>query len=265
MSTIVVNSAQRTNLADPQKLYTFKVWSELRDIRKMDLVRANIPRSMESVIAGFNNSIIITVTDVGPTDVTQTITIPAGYYTASSLAAELNTLLAAAFPTVAVAPQVTLDATTGRLTWVGDALTLLKTFEGNEHVLRLLGFPPEFGGVETFFDWDVGGTAVTRAMPNVINLSYPNYLLVNVNVRNSGSSHTINTDGNSYSFVVPCGTDVAYFEYTQWKAGEEWRQTDYVQSTNLLELDIEIRPPDELANVPFDFHGADHILVFECR
>lgn len=265
---VLVNSAQRVSGTPEQ--YEFQLWSEMKDIKSIDLIQAVVPKSTANVITGFNDKFTYSI---GALYFTCTLT--PGQYNAGSMTTqgsifwEIHRQMAIESGAASVA-GLTLKFNTdpfagsyagfyqGKVTWnavsLPTAIVLRPDEPGQEQFWKMLGGPPDTNTIPNT------GTVTMR---NYLDLSYPRYLIVDVDVGNNFGQQW-NTDGNSHSFVVPFA-EANWGEMENWRANSAFQQVDRTSDLNLYRFRIRILPPDREANEGFSLHNIDHILVFEAR
>lgn len=248
----LVDSAQRTS-GDTTE-YEFQLQSEIRNVRGIRLLQAVVPKSV-SPTSG--DSIILDLgfsTDTG----TLAVNIETPMYTGADLAAVLREFVHTF--TGQNTAQVLFDydyETRGRLIILAAATTTLNTIQfGNEFTARLFGGDYN-GGAST-----ATGGVLNYVFPFVIDLSWPNYLLCDLDF-GYGISSSLATDGGKHSLVVPMIGN--YADVIDFTASQNFQQLDTLPNVSILKVKVKWRPPERYSNPLFEgsLYFKDHTLLFE--
>jgi len=231
--------------------YTYELQSPIRNVTGVTLLSAVLAKSSYDVITGFNDTIDFNYNGAGP----HTAVLTSQNYTGTQLA----TAVAAALNTGASTADFacTFDSQTGRLT----VTTTTNNFTMGPQTTTpqaqlLLGFT------------NTGASAMTFTGTNMINTSYPLYLLCDIDFGTSqGFGESTWCKENSYTMVVPFGSaDRDEFEY--FTPDQGFRQSQGVSDQNMQKIRIRLRAPDtangtQAPPANFSLNNVDHLLVFQ--
>ncbi len=254
MVKLVLNSAKRDNRSTtgPED-YFITMFTPVKNIMNLGLEAALVPKSNYPVILSFNSKFGF---NEGAGDLEAQLVLQ--NYSGAQLASALKTAMDTAG---ADTYTVTYDAQTNRLTIAstGTWQILAEADQNEPGIYELLGF-----------DRNAADTALTasKTSDTQVNLSYPNHLLLDVDLGTSqGFTEGVWTKQASYTFVVPFGgSNFGDFEY--YTKNSVFQQVDATTDMNALKIRIRFRPPDDAAiDFPgtWSFHGIDHVLVFDAQ
>lgn len=257
MPIVQVDSAQRSVFADGPEEYTFNLRDPFKGVRKMQLVAASVPRTMFNVYGSFNG--YFSILFAGPE--TDDIVIPDGYYTGTQLAAEITTQLAAG-GTEAALTTVTFDSDTGKFTWTNSAATVITSITASVFSARVLGLEATTTDPSNDLIIVYAPAAAAFTGPNVIQLNYPEYLLMKFQVQEQGSGGNVKSHDSDYTYIIPM--PVAYGETAELREGSDFLQTDFIPVDTADNFVVKWYTPDLECDHLWSFQGADNRLTFRC-
>jgi hypothetical protein len=247
MVKLLVDSVDRQD-GGTQEKYTQKFPFPIKNPKRVALISASIPKSMYPIQTGYN-SVFTCIVD---SSTTETITIAEGFYTGAEYAAALTALLTAAFSGVVC--NFTYDATLNKLH---------ASPQGGSTLKFLIGATDDPKTLYTMGWQSLDGTlfSLNRDAPDMLDLSYPRYLTVDVEAGN-GFGNNLMTSKRKYSFMVPLSVDS--LEITEFTSQSGFQQIESSGNTSFDELSIQIHQPDRDNNTSTSFlNGIEHQFLFE--
>lgn len=254
-----------------QEDYLWRTRGFRGNVRGLRLVHADFSKTVYNVITGFNNTFDFTDTVTATTVVVQ---IASGFWNGVDLATEIQSQLSAGGITNV---NVGFEDSEGRLffiwTGAGTAPAVWMHADQTPASATVFGLPTNLIYPSENYTWPVQpagslgtithtlSTSVRFYMRDIVQLTTPEYLLISVDV-GSGTSGDVLTEANRWTFVVPFRTTPMQ-TMMDYNIMSDFQQTDPINTDNIVELRVSIRPPDARMNPYFSFNGADHTLIFE--
>lgn len=211
----------------------YKLAYPLQNVKQFKVLEVSIPASYYS-IQSWNNTFRVTI---GATS--YTVTIPAGNYDNTTIAAALYTALTSA---VANGWVVTFSNVTNKLTFTGTSafsFTFLSA-TGDSDAALIIGFTP---------NTTVASVAGSITAPNVVNLSGPNWIYIySTKLGSFISTYTAVGplfDGNQNIVIakVPVSVNTSGTLVWQDPAPDHWFNVENLY--NLNELDVYLMSPEK--------------------
>ena len=224
--------------------YTIKMAFPAKYIKNLRLVGAFVPKTIYPVRTGFNDTLDFTYSGA------KTAVMSQKNYTGSQLAAELESKIQTAISSSNV--TVAYDEQTNKLTFTESAGTAftVATQTTTVDVKKVLGV----AGGETCTSSSVEAT-------NQVDLSYPRYLLLDVDCGQS-FGEGVNTVANSHSFVVPM-TSSDFLDLENYTEASFFQQQEAAANLSFQTVRIDWKTPDA-ADLQTDFfEGIDHQILFD--
>lgn len=219
--------------------YVIRMKVPVKNVSRMVLRAANVPKSMYPIIAGYNDVLDY---DIGAGATTDTITSGRNY-TGAQLAAELVAQLGTG------AGSVTYDPNTGKLSFstTPDINILAQTT--TPAIAFVIGKE---------------GTAVEGpdpTMSNQVDLSYPRWLRLIVDVNNLDVGAQVQDTAKQFSYNFHFN-NAQWGEIESYQQDETFVQRDPISDVNIQDIHIRWELPDA-PDVALDMQGIDHQLVFQ--
>jgi len=257
---LVQSDARNTAIYPTAASYVIALPFSYRNVRRVKLVSAEIPRSFYAFrLAATNTSVSVTVSGV-----TKTVTIPDGSYDPPTMAAALQTALAAAFPSAAFVATVGAANNCLTIATTSTAFSLVATVTRPTDPIHWglaqhLGFATAGG---TYAASSSTGYAVTSDLP--METDYIKYLVLDVCEFNSLDDLVTGHKSAFAKLQVSRGTTTA-FAPILYKESDicSYSRVDIVPCIGRLDkLTVKWRFPD---GTPVNFNGAEHsfALVLE--
>lgn len=242
-----VDSAFRDDQTTSQEEYDLTLKIPIKNVLRMRLLSANVPRSMYPVITGFNDQLRVFVDGTG-----YDIILPEQNYSAAQLAAELQSLIRTASSDTTF--LVTFDPQTGRLSFTSPTFSHDVTFATTTPgVARLVG------GVDG--ESYAGAATAVSTLPHLVDLSYPRWLRLIVTCNRVDRGEMWMDENKQFSFMVHFNS-AEWSEVQSHQSHETFDQWDKIEDVNVYTLHIKWELPDGPATA-LDFRGIEHQLVFE--
>lgn len=242
MVKVLVDSKFRTS--GTHQKYKFSIPFPINNVRSMRLIYANFPKTNYPVETDFDNKIDFTY------NVTSFIATLTGNrnYSGASLAAELKTALDTASSTTDF--TCVYDVNTNKIT----TTTVLQDFFFEAQVET-----PNVRFVLGLADPTAANAASKDfTMPNMVDLSRPKYLIVDV-VTGNNSHNNFYTTSNSHSFFIPMYKK--FLELSEFDSLGQFLQSDINSNNPIKEMDIRIFQPERGSE--YDPQGIPHQMLFE--
>lgn len=246
----LVDSAERTS-GTPEE-YTFRIWSEIKNVRGVRLLQAIVPKSTPNL----GGDLLSFEFQFSSGNISST-NYQGGVFSGSDLAAKLQAIAQTATGQSTATVQYSADEDTrGKLTITAATSTTLDAFiVGNEFTARVLGIT-----------W-VGPTTTTISpatrvvtLDNPIDMTFPEYLICDIDF-GYGTSMQFSTDANAHSFIVPMVGN--YGDVIDFTAANGYSQFDPLPNIAILAMKVRWLPPQGYSNQWFTFQGKNHQLLFE--
>ena len=227
--------------------YKYLLPHPVKNVREIRLLQTVFPNSIYSIDDGWN-TFSFTEDPAGTPD-QQTITIPKGNYTGTQLAQEIQTQLRADM--TANDYVVSYNPLTNKLSTLSATVAWRYDTGLGEEISSILGLSTTGSGTVS------SGTDYEHT--NQVDLSFPRYLLLDVN---TGASNTndVMTNDDAHSFVVNLGQDPYVLEKTSSLV--DYLQVENNNNNDARHLNIKISLPSRSDRVP-DFNGIDHQILLE--
>lgn len=250
-ATILIDSRDRDYAKYPSPSeYVVDLPSVFHNVSNAVLMSAELPSTYYVFSASRGTTSL--VVKVGAT--TQTVTIPDGNYTFTTMASALNTALAAAFPGSTF--EVSFNAATSKcaVTVTPSAAIEVDCTAADRPTGWGLGYYLGFqGGVKTAGTGSVTGSGVANMNPEM-------YMVVHIEELNSVNHAAIYGEAGlnrkAFAKIPICHTTFQYAFYDKQLMCNEVRPP----LSRLDRLSISIRFHD---GTLVDFHGAEHSLTIE--
>lgn len=230
---IIIRSADRLSGTSSDN-FTINLLQKLEK-GTYELVELDIPYTIYPVTAN-NNRVYIN------DGVLKTIILPVQDYTASQLAAELQTQLLAASVNTATA---TFNTQTNRITIAsGASFTMRMASNTDRSAAQVIGFTTD----------TVSGTSAVG--DQIVNLSNPNQIIVDI----TGCASV-----DSYSNRQTATFNISAYQAQSFGDVVNWRRSEgYIQKMNLFEdaMMLQIRLKDGVGN-GISLNGSDWLMILE--
>jgi len=224
--------------------YSYALPHTIKKIREIRLLEATIPNSIYQIDSAWNGFTFTEDPDGTPEEVA--IDLTPGNYTGSQLATEIETQLNADM--TGNDYSVSYSSKTNKLTTSKASGEFRYDSGMSEEMQKILGLTIDGSGTQTEYEHD-----------NQVDVSYPRYLLLDVN---TGSSNTndIMTNDDAHSFILKIGDDPYTLETTNALA--DYMQVENNNFNDVKNINIKIRLPSAVDRTP-NFNGIDHQLFLE--
>lgn len=223
--------------------YVIRMKVPVKNVSRMVLVAANVPKSMYPVISGWND-----VLDYDVGSGAESVTITSGRnYTAAQLADEISTQLAAAGEGAGIC---TFDSNTGKLSFAATPDINILEQTTTPAMAYLIGHNPGEGTV-----------GPDPTMTNQVDVTYPRWLRLVVDVNNLDTGAQCQDTSQQFSYNFQFNT-ADWGEIESYLQHETFNQRDPISDVNVQDIHIVWSLPDD-PTIKLDFEGIDHQLVFQ--
>lgn len=236
MPLIKINSVYRTS-GTPEE-YDFTLYRPIKQGSRLRLLEAVVPKTMYPVIAGYNDTVDCNL-GAGATTVTLTANRT---YSGVQLASELDTAM------TLTAGDWTFDPTTNKLSCSSAASVTVLAQTTTPATAELIGASRT-----------TSTTADPFTLPNQVDLSYPRYLELHVEIAEY-KGHAIGDNRDRYAFIVPFAT-AEFGEIETWQWQDSYAQVDTMPDVHHEVLHITWKLPNDEATL--SFNGVEHQLLFD--
>ena len=236
--------------------YTLLMPKILRRVVSARLLSAEIPTSWYTFASVYGNTSMRVTLSTGVGDITQTVTIPDGEYTVSTIPSVLKSSLESAFPSYTFDCSVSPTTMTLRIAEGSGTVIRIHTEDANDDIEYRQTLPHFLG-----FSYNTLSSGAPLVATHIINLHPATYLLLDINELNRDH------EGGLYgSRISPRGVfakvpvDKTSFAYAFWQPRHP--------------VDVHMNPPiarlDRLTVhwrfhtlVPVDFDTMEHSFTIE--
>jgi len=223
----------------------------------MSLVSVSLPRTITPVNDTYNGYVDWSQAEIG-SGANQQIVIPNGNYTGAELAAVLEEAIEDAFLD-GTWFSLTYNSQTNRLefditdaTIMNSAPLVFAAQATTPESARLIGLLPDTA-------FSIPAIVALYEFPAQVNMSWPNYLYLNVRFSGRNTKSTITNDAE-YSFIVPYGNS-SWLDIAEYTVNTNFPQQIGNPMIDFEILDVEWSVPGDPELWSFD--GVDHSFVIE--
>lgn len=241
----LLNSHNRNdfgNTEDTIENYSYNLAFPIKNVSKMQLLQAIVPKSIYPVIANYNDTLTLDIAS-NP----YTLTFTAQNYTGAQLAAEFQAKARAAASITDF--DVTYDVQTNKLSITTAAVSYNIDDQGGLSAIL---------GVRHYNLVSAGGE--TKELPYQVDLSFPRYLLLDIVLSDSYNSQVYDAF-NTYSFVVPISGS-NFIEISNYYQGTFYQQIDKTSDVSIRVIQVRWSLPDGNKLSGF-FNGVDNQLIIQ--
>lgn len=244
MPLLKVDSTYRVS-GTPEE-YDIDLFGNVKNVLRMRLVAANVPKSIYPVLAGYNNTFQF---DDGGGYATVDITNLTDYQSITDpvlLAAALTTEVSA----IEAGNTFTYDPARNQISWTSAAGGLIRgtTSEGFNRMSGL-----------TDAVLTNAGSGATVWFPNMVDMSWPRWLRLAVTVAGDRGAN-VSDQAQTSSFAFQFNT-ADFLEIESIQENETFRQLEMVANQSFQRVHVKWSLPDP--SLALSFNGVDHQLVFE--
>lgn len=227
--------------------YTYILKHPIKNVSRISLLESIFPNSLYIISSSLSTN-SFSFTDDTPE--TKTITIPSGNYNGTDLASEItdaiNSTMTDSDWTVSYSSatnKFTTTKTNGD-TWSYNAM--------GANMAGILGLPLTGSGDQT----------TNYEHTNMIDLSFPRYLYLDVFTHHSSNSEIATNSGSSHSFLIKMEENPYELENT--KSLVDFQQIELNSNNDVTHLEIRITLPTQDGSTIYpDFNGVDHQIFLE--
>lgn len=239
---VFVDSRNRTALSSGSSSFVVSLPRPIARIKRVQLLNLMLPNTVYNISA--SNNTIPFVVGVN----TLTATLPVGNYTSDSLAAAVATALTSAANGTGVTFTASVSATTGQMTITASSGTFQLLFSQSGTPWRELGFT----NTNT-------STAASLTGPNVVQISLPNFLFINVSEFSGSNNYIATSTQTTATFYAPLSTNG--FNISQFDERDFHQVLVFSPSISGIS-NLTVNVQDGNGN-PVSLNGADWSMLLE--